>query len=357
MGAIFCFVVAIGLFPVTVPGAPSQPVLTVSRLSLPSLAPSADRAVIPDYLEAGAQPLTVVAPAVDADALPDAADGTDARVAAIQEEQAQSAGDGVVEAARVQEDRIPIFFEYEIQEGDTVYSIAERFNVSTDYVVWNNADVITDSDLLEVGSRLQIPSVEGIIHSVRIDETVSDIADQYEANSDDIISFAANGLRNDPNLLTPDVLILVPGGVIPPPPPPPPADTIVPQPGGGGGGTGAWGWPVAGLLSSPFGPGHPLGIDLAGPVGTPVTTAQGGTVTFAGGNPCCSYGYHIIVDHGDGYETLYAHLSGFNVVSGQYVDSGDVLGWIGMTGRTTGPHVHFELRRWGAYQDPLWFLP
>src|SRR5690606_1000672 len=105
MGAIFCFVVAIGLFPVTVPGAPSQPVLTVSRLSLPSLAPSADRAVIPDYLEAGAQPLTVVAPAVDADALPAAADGTGASVAAIQQEQSESAG-AVVEAARVQEDRI-----------------------------------------------------------------------------------------------------------------------------------------------------------------------------------------------------------------------------------------------------------
>ena len=116
-------------------------------------------------------------------------------------------------------------------------------------------------------------------------------------------------------------------------------------------------WPVGGALTSPYGPAHPLGIDIAAPVGTTITAASAGTVTFVGGNPCCSYGYHVIIDHGNGYETLYAHLSDFGVVGGQYVNAGEAVGWIGMTGRTTGPHVHFELRRNGVYQDPLGYLP
>ena len=118
-----------------------------------------------------------------------------------------------------------------------------------------------------------------------------------------------------------------------------------------------WTWPALGLLTSPFGPAHPLGIDVAAPVGTPIYAANSGQVTFVGGNPCCSYGYHVIIDHGNGYETLYAHMSTFAVESGAWVNAGDVIGYIGLTGRTTGPHVHFELRRNGVYQDPLNYLP
>ena len=116
-------------------------------------------------------------------------------------------------------------------------------------------------------------------------------------------------------------------------------------------------WPAAGSLTSPYGPAHPLGIDVAAAWGSPIYAASTGTVAFTGGNPCCSYGYHVIIDHGDGYETLYAHLNDFAVSPGAVVNAGDVIGWIGMTGRTTGPHVHFEIRRNGDYQDPMQYLP
>ncbi|MPZ99380.1 MAG: peptidoglycan DD-metalloendopeptidase family protein [Dehalococcoidia bacterium] len=251
-------------------------------------------------------------------------------------------------------ERVPIFFEYEVQPGDTVGSVAARFGIATDYIVWNNADVITASDDLEVGARLQVPAVEGIIHSVRVDETVESVAARYDADPAHIVAFAANGLAGGAGLEA-DTLILVPGGVAPPEQSLPPGANQTPVPG-----TGApveWVWPVNGMLLSPFGPGHPLGIDVSAEVGTPVTASTAGTVTFAGGDPCCDYGYHLIIDHGAGYETVYAQLADFNAAPGQYVGAGDVIGWVGMTGRTSEPHLRFEIRRFGAHQDPLWFMP
>jgi murein DD-endopeptidase MepM/ murein hydrolase activator NlpD len=114
---------------------------------------------------------------------------------------------------------------------------------------------------------------------------------------------------------------------------------------------------VRGLLTSPFGPAHPLGIDIAIPTGTPIVAAASGTITFVGGNPCCSYGYHVIVDNGAGYETMYAHLSSFTVAKGDRIVAGQRIGFSGTTGNSTGPHLHFELHRNGVVQDPMQYLP
>src|SRR5690606_21990857 len=103
--------------------------------------------------------------------------------------------DGVVRAAAAQQtDRVPVFFEYKVQEGDTVTGVASRFGIRSSYIVWNNADV-TNANALTVGQTLQVPAVEGIIHSVRLGETVSEIAARYDANAQDIIEFRANGLQ------------------------------------------------------------------------------------------------------------------------------------------------------------------
>jgi len=80
-------------------------------------------------------------------------------------------------------------------------------------------------------------------------------------------------------------------------------------------------------------------------------------VTFAGGDPCCSYGYYVIVDHGNGFTTLYAHFSSIRVTQGQKVAQGDVLGLGGRTGFATGNHLHFEVRRNGGIVNPLNYLP
>ena len=118
-------------------------------------------------------------------------------------------------------------------------------------------------------------------------------------------------------------------------------------------------WPVSGPISSYFGPGHPLGIDidLYHNPNAPIAAAKAGIVKFAGGNPCCSYGIYVIVDHGDGTQTLYAHLSQIGVVQGQLVTQGQFLGLGGSTGYATGNHLHFEIHVGDSIVDPLRFLP
>ena len=118
-------------------------------------------------------------------------------------------------------------------------------------------------------------------------------------------------------------------------------------------------WPVWGPISSYFGPSHPLGIDIdlyADP-NAPIAAAKQGIVTFAGGNACCSYGLYVVVDHGDGTQTLYGHLSQIEVTQGQQVAQGQLLGYGGRTGYATGNHLHFEIHVGDNVVDPLLFLP
>ena len=118
-------------------------------------------------------------------------------------------------------------------------------------------------------------------------------------------------------------------------------------------------WPATGPISSAFGPSHPLGIDIDLFKSTTAKTsaAAAGTVTFAGGNPCCSYGLYVVIDHGNGYTTLYAHLATLAVVAGQKVNQGDFIGYGGRTGYATGIHLHFEVHYNGRVIDPVSVLP
>ncbi len=135
--------------------------------------------------------------------------------------------------------------------------------------------------------------------------------------------------------------------------PAPAAPSVQPAPGG-------FAWPITGPITSFFGPSHPLGIDIGlyGRDGAPVHASRGGTVVFAGGNPCCSYGYYVEIDHGDGFHTLYAHFQSPPPVRiGQHVNQGDVVGYAGTTGYSTGTHLHFEVRSGGVPVNPLSYLP
>ena len=221
---------------------------------------------------------------------------------------------------------------------------------------------------------MQVPSVDGVIHSVRFGETVSEIAARYDANVRDIVEFRANGLAGDPNRLRDGTLILVPGGRVVPLAPARPAPTPAPAaaltrpapatasaaaatPRATTTSTTGWVWPAGGPLSSVFGPSHPLGIDVDTGYGAAIVAARDGTVAFAGGNPCCSYGYHVIIAHDGGYETLYAHLSAITAQLGQKVKAGEIVGYSGTSGRVTGPHLHFEIHRNGTTMNPSAFLP
>jgi murein DD-endopeptidase MepM/ murein hydrolase activator NlpD len=101
---------------------------------------------------------------------------------------------------------------------------------------------------------------------------------------------------------------------------------------------------------------HPYGIDIAVNTGELVHAVRDGRVIFAGGDACCSYGYYVILEHDDGWTSLYAHLSAFGVAWGDHVLQGEVIGLSGETGKARGAHLHFELRSWGAPVNPISYL-
>jgi murein DD-endopeptidase MepM/ murein hydrolase activator NlpD len=116
-------------------------------------------------------------------------------------------------------------------------------------------------------------------------------------------------------------------------------------------------WPVAGTVTSPYGlrlrgwsPDLHRGVDVAAPEGTPVLAMKSGRVEFAGNRG--GYGLTVVLEHGS-TRTLYAHLSRIDVGAGQRVRGGDVIGAVGRTGNATGPHLHFEVVRWGRPEDPV----
>ena len=275
----------------------------------------------------------------------------------------------------------------------TVSGIAAHFGIAPEYILANNAE-IQDSDFLKLGQSVIIPAGNGILHEVRLGETLSDIADRYGVEVSAITAFASNEITAADDIKERQFLF-VPGGKVPvaaPLPEPsavptagdgtggPAAEpTAAPSDGGGssggdggGGSSGGGGivrggptsghgliWPVVGPISSYYGPSHPLGIDIDGfnLAGAPIAAATSGTVVFAGGNACCSYGLYVVVMSPDGIETLYGHLSSISVSQGQTVAQGEELGIIGNTGYSTGRHLHFEVIDNGVRQNPLNYLP
>ena len=267
----------------------------------------------------------------------------------------------------------PIFTVYEVQTGDTVSSIAARFGLQPESITWNNVE-ISDKDFLAVGQLLRIPATDGVIHEVRLDETLIDIADRYAVDLSAITTFTSNGIQT-PNDIQEKQLVFVPGGTVPPPPEPEPAAAAVEpaEPTGDAAAPAASEappsvpftpsagliWPTSGPISSYMDGSHPLGIDidLYNNPNAPILAATSGVVTFAGGDPCCSYGLYVVIVSPGGTETLYAHLSSINVVQGQQVAQGTVVGYAGCTGYCTGNHLHFEVIDNGVRENPLSYLP
>ena len=359
MLAILAVVIVAGLFPRTVRSAPREPVLRAEVMSFPALA-GVTKPQKPDPTPTPAS--TPVAPASAAG--PGTPTPGPDGLAVVDATPTDDTDEG--EAERVEQQQ-PIFFRYQIQEGDTLSGIAQRFGIGTQYILWNNIDILTNANLLRPGQTLQVPSVEGIIHDVRLHETLIEIAVLYDADVNDIVAFAANNLPNA-NTVPEGSTILVPGGRVvaqpPPPPPPQPTPPPTPQPGAVAtptptvtASTFGFIWPGPGRITSWFGPAHPLGIDIGMPVGTPIAASAAGQVTFVGGHPCCSYGYYVIIRHDQSFTTRYGHFSRFAVTLGEWVEQGDLIGYSGSTGASTGPHLHFEIRRNGTPQNPLNFLP
>jgi murein DD-endopeptidase MepM/ murein hydrolase activator NlpD len=263
-------------------------------------------------------------------------------------------------------------FAYTIQSGDTIDGIAAAFGINPSYILWNNPDVASDPNLLIVGETLVIPGADGILHHVTFGDTLWDISMAYGVTMDSIVGYGPNGLLAS-NSVIEGMVLLVPGAVPPAPPEPEPVYVAAePEPAPAEPAPVAAGAPVSAPVPSPYGfiwpyvanistyfgeDGH-RGIDIEGlgNEGAPVVAAASGQVVLVVWSEW-AYGNHVIIDHGDGTQTLYAHLSDIYVVEGQYVTQGDAVGAIGNTGYSTGPHLHFEVRLNGVPVDPLDYLP
>lgn len=254
------------------------------------------------------------------------------------------------------------FETYVVERGDTPNGIAEKFGIQATTLLGGNPQLSQESSLLQTGVELIILPVDGVLHTVQPGDTLESISGLYGIPAQDIIAYGPNNLEF-PYRLYPDTQILVPGAVrelfvwTPPD-----LSSVVGRSSREGSGvtpvivgTGSFVYPVNSRnFTQYYWYGHP-GLDIALGEGSAVVAADTGTVTFAGWN-IYGYGNLIVVNHGNGYETFYGHLSSINVVPGQIVYKGNVIGASGNSGNSSGPHIHFEIRTNGVQDDPCWYV-
>ncbi len=246
--------------------------------------------------------------------------------------------------------------EYRVKEGDTVSSVAARFGVSIDTVIWANN--LKSVDSIKPGQILEVLPLTGIEHTVKRGETVYSIAKKYQAEAQSIVDFPFNEFANDETFaLQAGQNLLIPDGIKPREKVIDTSSYVVAQnvaPLAGVVGEGTFTWPTSGRISQRYSWYH-AGVDIANAASPAVVASQGGSVTTAGWNRG-GYGNYVIVDHGNGFRTLYAHLSSISVSAGQRVGQGQQLGIMGSTGRSTGVHLHFEVIGAGGRINPLTVL-
>jgi murein DD-endopeptidase MepM/ murein hydrolase activator NlpD len=249
---------------------------------------------------------------------------------------------------------------YVVQKGDHVGKIAVNFDLEPETVMWANGTLEKNPDLLRPGQELIILPIDGVYHTVVKGDTLQKIATKYKAELEHIIECSYNGLDPEEPLIAPGDKIIVPGGIKPYT-----ARTVTaysgPIPKDAERGTGVFAWPTAGRITDRFGfrtlsgRWHG-GLDISGYTGAPVKAADSGFVTFAGwqGN---GYGNVLVIDHRNGFRTIYAHLNSFYVSAGQSVGKGATVAAMGSTGNSSGAHLHFEIRHKGARKNPELYLP
>lgn len=251
---------------------------------------------------------------------------------------------------------------YTVQRGDTLSTIAQKFSQKNNSISVNSIEWLNNmnSDSVTVGDQIKIPPVSGVVYTVQSGDTIYSIAKKYNTNPQKIADWPFNDFA-DPETFSLVVgqQLIVPDGV------PPqqqssytaPAVQYAGAPGQIAANGSGFNWPIQGIITQYFTIYH-TGIDIAGPIGTPIYAAKTGVIEDASCGWNYGYGCFVEMNNGGGFETLYAHMVSQPVVSaGQSVSAGQLIGYRGSTGNSTGPHTHFEIRIGGHVVNPLTYLP
>lgn len=234
---------------------------------------------------------------------------------------------------------------YVVREGDSLAGIAKLFNVSQNTIRWAND--LSATTKLVVGQKLTILPITGVKYTVKRGDTLASIAKKYSADATEVGN--ANGI--DDGTLAVGESILIPDGEIAAPAPKPKAKTVVKAsvavqagPRGSAIQIGYYSAPLSSYTETQGVHGY-NGVDLAAPVGTAIMASAAGDVIVAkAGGYNGGYGSYVVIQHDNGSQTLYAHMSKVSTYDGERVAQGAVIGYVGLTGKTTGAHVHFEIR-------------
>ncbi len=259
---------------------------------------------------------------------------------------------------------------YQVMKGDSLWSIARKNNLTVEDLKEANQ---LKSELLSIGQELKLIKAEPMLHlvttySISKNENIP-FKVKYEANNSLYVGqeqtkkagvsgqkevqykiVEKNGLEIEKEIVAETVIKEPIEGIVS-------RGTKAMIASRGDGGSGELAWPIQGIITSPYGRRggeFHTGLDIGALKGTPIGAAEAGTVTFAGRSG--NYGLLVVVDHGDGLATYYAHCSEIKVKIGEEVTRGQVIALVGSTGRSTGPHVHFEVRINGNHTNPINYL-
>lgn len=262
---------------------------------------------------------------------------------------------------------------YTVEAGDTLFSIANDYGLKPETVLWGNFEVLDDNPhFLKPDQVLNIMPVDGIYYQWKEGDNLTNVAQTFKVDTQAVINYSGNNfdlteIDAAGSMIEPGQWLIIPGGQREIRDWGPPAITrknpasaryygaghcgaIVE----GAYGTGTFVWPttdrtISGYHYNP--PVHPA-IDIGGQIGNPIYASDSGVVVYAGWSDY-GYGYLIVIDHGNGWQSAYAHLSAVAVTCGQSVYQGGYIGALGSTGNSSGPHLHFELVINGVKVNPL----
>ncbi len=255
----------------------------------------------------------------------------------------------------------PESFTYVVKPGDTLWTLALDFGRDLDTMACATTPHAADVEVLTPGQEITVPALQDLCYTVTPDDTLQNIAYAHGLAVADIVAVPWNSFIYPPYTVRPRQRVLLPG--VRPDAKPRPDRHVVsimsddwantphrdwPY------GDGRFIWPVVGPISQGAHDGH-WALDIAVPEGTPIEAADRGAVVLAGWSPV-GYGFRVVIDHGNDYVTLYAHLRDIYVGKGQIVGKGQTIGVSGSNGNITGPHLHFEIRDFGMLTDPLALL-